>query len=106
MGVSRSDLFDIEQNELAQLARIFSHPARIAILQFMAEKGVCSNGDLVTHLGLAQATISQHLRELKLAGLITGSVEENSVSYRIEYKNWEESKNLFIDLFDRISSDK
>ena len=102
MGVSRTDLFDIEQNELAQLGRIFSHPARIAILQFMAESGTCTNGDLVMHLGLAQPTVSQHLRELKMGGLIKGSIEGNTVAYCIDSKQWKDSKKMFIELFDSI----
>lgn len=102
MGVSRTDLFDIEQNEIAQLGRIFSHPARIAILQYMSEAQQCINGDLVEQLGLAQPTVSQHLRELKLAGIIKGRIEGNSVMYCIDNDRWEEIKEIFSDLFKSI----
>ncbi len=105
MGVSRTDLFDVEQNEIAQLARVFSHPARIAILQYMSNVDHCINGDLVLELGLAQPTISQHLRELKMAGLIKGTVEGNSVSYCIDSERWQEVQAIFEDLFKIIQSD-
>ncbi|QNL21359.1 winged helix-turn-helix transcriptional regulator [Hyphobacterium sp. CCMP332] len=106
MGVSRTDLFDLEQNAIAQLARIFSHPARIAILQYLAESKTCINNDLVTHLGLAQPTVSQHLRELKLAGLIKGNIEGNSVYYCIDINNWKNAKSVFNQLFELINVDK
>ncbi|MEQ8358945.1 MAG: metalloregulator ArsR/SmtB family transcription factor [Cytophagales bacterium] len=105
MGISRTDLFDFEQNELAQLARVFSHPARIAIVQYMADLGYCTNGDLVTHLGLAKPTVSQHLRDLKMAGLIKGTIIGNTVSYSIDDKFWKEAKKIFVELFDSINSD-
>jgi DNA-binding transcriptional ArsR family regulator len=102
MGVSRTDLFDVEQNEIAQLARVLSHPARIAILQHMAESQTCINGDLVEQLGLAQPTVSQHLRELKLAGIIKGTIVGNSVAYCIDTQRWMEVKQILTDLFDSI----
>ena len=65
MGVTKTDLFTEEQNQIALMAKAFAHPARVAILQFLLKTNACINGDLVEELGLAQATISQHLRELK-----------------------------------------
>ena len=65
MGVTKTDLFTEQQNELARYAKALGHPARIAILEYLLEANACINGDLVEELGLAQATISQHLRELK-----------------------------------------
>ncbi len=88
MGVTRTDLFTDKQNRLAKWARVLGHPARIAILQYMLERKTCVCGSLVEELGLAQATISQHLRELKDAGLIKGTVEGTSVCYCIEPKGW------------------
>ncbi len=72
MGVTKTELFTKKQNELADIARALGHPARIAILQHLVKINGCICSDLVAELGLAQATISQHLKELKHAGLIQG----------------------------------
>ena len=103
MGVTKSDLFTPEQNELAKLAKALAHPARIAILQYLLESKTCINGDLVQELGLAQATISQHLRELKDNGFIQGSIEGVTVCYCIEPQKWQEVKQLFSLLFEKFS---
>jgi len=102
MGVTKSNLFTDEQNELALFAKAFSHPARVAIIQYLIEKNACINGDLVQELGLAQATISQHLRELKEIGIIQGSIEGSKISYCINPLSWEEIKDRFNNLFNRI----
>ena len=101
MGVTKSDLFTVEQNELAQVAKVFAHPARIAILQYLLRSNTCINGDLVQELGLAQATISQHLREMKEAGLIQGTIEGVSVSYCINPVRWSQVQKLFNEVFDQ-----
>ena len=101
MGVTKTDLFAEQQNELARYAKALGHPARIAILEYLLEANACINGDLVEELGLAQATISQHLRELKELGLIQGTVEGVSVCYCINPDRWAEVKELFGGLFDR-----
>ena len=88
MGLVKTDLFTAEQNRLAGLAKVLGHPARIAILQYLVKRGTCVNGSLVEEIGLAQATISQHLRELKEAGLIQGTIEGTSVCYCIDPKGW------------------
>ncbi|SDR67205.1 metalloregulator ArsR/SmtB family transcription factor [Gramella sp. MAR_2010_147] len=102
MGVTKTDLFTKEQNELAVLAKALAHPARIAILQYLLASSKCINGDLVNELGLAQATISQHLRELKNIGLIQGSIEGVSMSYCINPEKWSNVQKLFNDMFDKI----
>jgi DNA-binding transcriptional ArsR family regulator len=106
MGVTKKDLFTTEQNELAIIAKAFSHPARVAILQHLLATNACINGDLVDELGLAQATISQHLRELKDIGIIDGTIEGVSVSYCINPVRWEEIKNSFNYIFDRYVDPK
>ncbi|MBL0126815.1 MAG: winged helix-turn-helix transcriptional regulator [Flavobacteriales bacterium] len=88
MGLVKEHLFTTEQNRIASMAKALGHPARIAILQYVARKGSCVNGSLVEELGLAQATISQHLTELKNAGLIQGTIEGTSVCYCIDPKGW------------------
>jgi predicted transcriptional regulator len=88
MGTTKSEIFTREQNELAQLLKALAHPARIAILQHIMNSNACICGDLVAELGLAQATISQHLKELKNAGLIQGTIEGASVCYCIDPKTW------------------
>jgi len=106
MGLTKTDLFNTEQNELAQLAKAFGHPARIAILQYLLTQNTCVNGTLVQELGLAQATISQHLRELKEIGLIQGTIDGVSVNYCIHSENWEKVNNLFNGFFDSFSAGK
>lgn len=88
MGLTKTEIFTDEQNELAQLLKAMAHPARIAILQRILTSNTCICGDLVEELGLAQATISQHLKELKNAGLIQGTIEGVSVCYCINPKTW------------------
>ena len=88
MGVTKSEIFTDEQNRLAQLLKALAHPARIAILQQIIKTDSCICGDLVDELGLAQATISQHLRELKNIGLIQGTIEGVSVCYCINPVTW------------------
>ncbi|OJW16892.1 metalloregulator ArsR/SmtB family transcription factor [Mucilaginibacter sp. 44-25] len=95
MGITKSEIYTEEQNKLAMQLKAIAHPARIAILQELIKANACICGDLVTELGLAQATISQHLKELKNAGLIQGTIEGVSICYCIEPKAW---KNLQAEL--------
>lgn len=88
MGLTKTEIFTEEQNKLATLLKALAHPARIAILQKMMKANTCICGDLVDELGLAQATISQHLKELKNAGLIQGTIEGASICYCINPENW------------------
>ncbi|WP_428331752.1 ArsR/SmtB family transcription factor [Mucilaginibacter sp.] len=88
MGLTKTEIFTDEQNRLANMLKALAHPARIAILQQIMTANACICGDLSDELGLAQATISQHLKELKTAGLIQGSIEGTSVCYCIEPKAW------------------
>ena len=94
MGLSTSEIFTGRQNELATLAKALAHPARIAILENLFKMNACVCGDLVLEVGLAQATVSQHLKELKNAGLIRGTVEGTSICYCINEKAWKEAEIL------------
>ena len=92
MGLTKSEIFTDKQNRLAQMLKALAHPARIAIVQVLLKANACVCGDLVEELGLAQATISQHLKELKNAGLIQGTIEGTSVCYCIDPKVWKQYK--------------
>lgn len=102
MGATKTDLFSKKQNELANMAKAIAHPARIAILQQLIKTNACICGELVDELGLAQPTISQHLKELKLAGIIQGTVEGVSVCYCINPKVWQKYRQFFNDFFKEI----
>jgi Predicted transcriptional regulators len=99
MGATKTDLFTKKQNEMAAMAKAIAHPARIAILQQLLKANACICGDLVDELGLAQATISQHLKELKNVGLIQGNIEGTSVCYCIDPKVWNNYKDMFAGFF-------
>ncbi len=94
MGITKSEIFTDHQNEIALFAKVLGHPARVAILQHLFKINACVCGDLVDEIGLAQPTISQHLKELKQLGLIKGAIEGTSVCYCIDTKNWSEMKRL------------
>lgn len=104
MGVTKSSLFTTRQNEMAKMLKALAHPARIAILQYLAKAETCICGDLVEQLGLAQPTISQHLKELKTAGFIKGTVEGVSVCYCINKKVWEQCKSMLDQLFTHVET--
>lgn len=99
MGVTKFDIFTGKQNKLAAMMKALAHPARIAILQHLVSANACICGDLVNELGLAQATISQHLKELKNAGLIQGTIEGTSVCYCINPKVWEQYREVLNGFF-------
>ena len=84
MGATKTEHFTDHQNEIAMLAKALGHPARIAIIEYLASVDSCICGDIVKELPLAQPTVSQHLKELKNAGLIKGSIEGNSICYCID----------------------
>ena len=88
MGTTKSEIFTSAQNELAAMFKAMAHPARIAILQSLLKRNECVCGSLVDELGLAQATVSQHLKELKNAGLIQGTVEGTRICYCINPAVW------------------
>lgn len=87
--------YSIRQEQLARFAKAMGHPARIAILQFLAAQDACYFGDIHEELPIAKATVSQHLKELKEAGLIQGEVEAPKVRYCINRDNWDLARELF-----------
>ena len=104
MGITKTDLYSDLQNEIAIAAKAFSHPARVAILQYILRTNACINSDLVQEVGLAQATISQHLRELKEIGIIQGTIEGTRMNYCINPKRWAELRGLFMEIFEQIQA--
>jgi len=88
-----------ETENLARIAKALAHPARIAIMQFLAKQDTCYFGDIHEELPIAKATVSQHLKELKAAGLIQGEIEAPKVKYCIEPENWKKAQALFKDFF-------
>lgn len=100
MGLVKSEMFSVEQNQIANLAKAIGHPARIAILQHLFKIQTCICGDLVDEIGLAQATISQHLKELKKHELIQGNISGTSVCYCINTEKWKEIKLIMSTFFD------
>lgn len=106
MGLTKSEHFTAEQNELARLAKVLGHPARIAIVQHLIKVNACICGDLVDELPLAQPTISRHLQELKSVGVIKGTISGTSVNYCIDAERWREVQALFNGLFDNYVADQ
>ena len=104
MGLTKSEIFTAQQNEIASIAKALGHPARIAILEFLIKLKSCVSGDLVKEIGLAQPTISQHLKELKNVGIIKGKIEGTSVCYCIHEENWENIKNILSKFLNKNST--
>jgi len=95
MGLTKTEIFTEDQNRIASIAKVLGHPARIAILQHIMKVSGCICGDLVGEIGLAQPTISQHLKELKNIGIIKGNIEGTSVCYCIDERKFEEIREMF-----------
>jgi ArsR family transcriptional regulator len=94
MGLTKTEIFTEEQNRIASIAKVLGHPARIAILDYLIKRKTCVCGDLVKEIGLAQPTISQHLKELKSVGIIKGTIDGTKVCYCIHQENWKEIKQI------------
>ncbi|MGB5434309.1 MAG: metalloregulator ArsR/SmtB family transcription factor [Maribacter sp.] len=101
MGLTKTEIFTDQQNEIAMFSKAFGHPARVAILQHLYKIDGCICGDLVDEIGLAQPTISQHLKELKHLGLIKGNVEGTSVCYCIDTAKWSDMKKVMLQFLDQ-----
>jgi ArsR family transcriptional regulator len=95
MGVTKTEGFTPQQNELAILAKALGHPARIAIIEYLLKTDTCICGDIVNELPLAQPTVSQHLKELKNAGLIKGNIEGTAICYCINQEGFVKLKSFF-----------
>lgn len=101
MGVAKLDAFRVKDQQLARYAKALGHPARVAILRLLLQKEACICGDLVDELPLSQSTVSQHLKELKEAGLIRGEIEGPRVCYCIDVKEWNRAQELLQQFFEK-----
>lgn len=99
MGATKSAEFSIKDNTIAKIAKALSHPARVAILNILIKRQACICGDIVDELPLSQSTISQHLKELKEAGLIKGEIEGVTTCYCIDEKQWKAAQILLNEVF-------
>lgn len=104
MTYTKANQFSPEQQEVARLAKVLSHPARIAILQHLAQVKTCISGDISSALPLSRTTVSQHLTELKNAGLIKGEIDGLTVCYCINQEKYEKAKNLLVQLLASIKT--
>ncbi|NHB69406.1 ArsR/SmtB family transcription factor [Perlabentimonas gracilis] len=100
--MNKSEKFDKELQELAKFARVISHPARLAILKYLAETKTCISGDISEHLPLSRTTVSQHLKELRDLGLINGTIDGLKINYCICATELERFLNLFNGFFSTI----
>lgn len=106
MGATKTDHFSDQQNQMAVIAKALGHPARIAIIEYLLKVNCCITGDIVNELPLAQPTVSQHLKELKNADLIKGTIDGKSVCYCIEQNTLNILKHYFSNVIFAVNSQK
>ncbi len=106
MGATKTDHFTNKQNAMATLLKAIGHPARVAIMEYLMKADTCICGDIVNELPLAQPTVSQHLKELKNAGLIKGTIEGNAICYCIDEKAIEKLRHYFGNMSVKLNSRK
>jgi DNA-binding transcriptional ArsR family regulator len=102
MGASKADIFSEEDNQIARYAKALAHPARVAILKLLLQKQACICGDIVEELPLSQSTVSQHLKALKQAGLITGDIEGVKVCYCVDEQECQALQAMFVHLLNTL----
>jgi DNA-binding transcriptional ArsR family regulator len=99
MGATKTEEFTVKDNKISKYAKSLAHPARVAILQLLIKKQACVCGDIVDELPLSQSTVSQHLKELKEAGLIKGEIDGAKICYCIDEQEWANAKEYLNSLF-------
>jgi DNA-binding transcriptional ArsR family regulator len=100
MGATKAEEFSVKDNRVAAYAKALSHPARVAILKLLLKRKACICGDIVEELPLSQSTVSQHLKELKSAGLIKGDIEGVKICYCVDGEEWEKARQMLGELFE------
>lgn len=103
MGATKIDLFTDQQNTISTLTKAFGHPARVAIIEYLMNAETCICGDIVNELPLAQPTVSQHLKELKNAGVIKGNIEGNTICYCIDEKTIDQLQKYFANILIKLN---
>ena len=106
MGATKTEHFTDKQNAIATLTKALGHPARVAIMEYLMKVDTCICGDIVNELPLAQPTVSQHLKELKNAGLIKGSIEGNAICYCIDEKALSKLQSYFANISHKLEKKK
>jgi DNA-binding transcriptional ArsR family regulator len=106
MGLAKVEEFTLRENKIAVYAKALAHPARVAIIEMLLKKQSCVCGDIVEELPLSQSTVSQHLKELKNAGLIKGEIEGVKICYCIDEKEWLQAKQYLGALIDTPMNEK
>ncbi len=105
MAVNKTPVFEDQDQQIARFAKGIAHPARVAILRYLAQQNTCVCGDIVEELPLSQSTVSQHLRELKQCGLIQGTIDGPRVCYCIDPENFQKARQLLGDFFEQAIQD-
>jgi len=104
MGASKLDIYSNDINDMAAIAKVFAHPARVKILQFISRQENCICNDIVDEIGLSQSTISQHLQVINKAGLLKGNFKGKGLCYCLNLSKFKEFQSLFNSFFNKTSS--
>jgi len=104
MGATKLEIHNQFATEIAKIAKVFAHPARVAILQYISQQNSCICNDLVDEIGLAQATISQHLKVINDAGLLKGNYQGKSMCYCLNVERFQELQGMFNSFFNTTAS--
>ena len=104
MGASKSDIYCKEITTMAAMAKVFAHPARVAILQYISKQDSCICNDIVDEIGLSQPTISQHLKVINNAGLLKGNFIGKSICYCLNVERFQEFQSSLNSFFDKTKS--
>lgn len=102
MAITKATQFNKKQVRMAEFAKALAHPARIAILEILAESDMCICGDITEQLPLAQSTVSQHLKALKSAGIITGNIDGVKTCYCLDNESIDELRSMMGSLLNKL----
>jgi DNA-binding transcriptional ArsR family regulator len=106
MGATKTEHYSDYQNTIAKIAKALGHPARVTIIEYLSKTNACICGDIVNELPLAQPTVSQHLKELKNAGIIKGEIEGNAICYCIDERTIEIITDCLSSILEKLKNRK